>query len=128
MSPTLILTLAGGGFIGFGLAASVRPTRMAAFTDLTLGSPTARADFVATYGGFQIGFGIFLLACATKGWLQPGLWAALAALAGFALLRLLAILLHRGRVWSSIWFALGLELFGVGLCVWGLTRLAPWPT
>ena len=124
MSPALILALAGVGFIGFGLAASLRPTSMAALTDITLSSPTARVDFVATYGGFQIGFGIFLLVGAGRGWLEPGLWAALAALAGFASLRLLAILLHPGRVWSSIWFALGLELVGAGLCAWGLTRLA----
>jgi hypothetical protein len=126
MSPALILILAGLGFIGFGLAYAIRPARMAALTDLTLTSPTARADFVATYGGFQIGFGVFLLACAMNGsWVEPGLWAAVAALAGFASLRALAILLHRGRVRSSIWLGLGLELFGLGLGVWGLTRLDP---
>ena len=97
---------------------------MAALTDLTLTSPTARADFVATYGGFQIGFGVFLLVCAGKShWVEPGLWATVAALAGFASARALAILLHRGRVRSSIWLGLGLELLGLGLGAWGLTRL-----
>ena len=54
------------GFVGFGCAYALRPTRMAALTELTLPSPTARADFIATYGGFQIGFGVFLLASAGK--------------------------------------------------------------
>jgi hypothetical protein len=121
MSPVLILILAGVGFIGFGLAYALRPARMAALTDLDLTSPTARVDFVATYGGFQIGFGMFLLACAGKvAWLEPGLWATVAALAGFASLRALSILLHRGRVRRSIWFGLGLELLGLSLCAWGL--------
>ena len=124
MSPTLILILVGVGFIGFGVAYALRPAPMAALTDLTLTSPTALADFVATYGGFQIGFGVFLLACARRAsWLEPGLWAAVAALAGFASLRLLAILRHRGRVRSSIWFGLGLELVGLGLGLWGIARL-----
>jgi hypothetical protein len=124
MSPALILMLAGVAFIGFGVAYALRPGRMAALTDLTLTSPTAIADFVATYGGFQIGFGIFLLACARReSWHEPGLWATLAALAGFASVRLLAILRYRGRVRSSIWFGLGLELLGLGLGAWGLTRL-----
>jgi hypothetical protein len=124
MSPPLILILAGVGFIGFGAAYALRPGRMAALTDLTLTSPTAIADFVATYGGFQIGFGVFLLACAGRAsWHEPGLWATVAALAGFASLRLLAILRHRGRVRSAIWFALGLELLGLALGSWGIVRL-----
>jgi len=126
MSPTLILILAGVGFIGFGVAYALRPARMAALTDLTLTSPTAIADFVATYGGFQIGFGVFLLACARRAsWHEPGLWATVAALAGFGSLRLLAILRHGGRVRSSIWFGLGLELLGLALGAWGLIRLEP---
>ena len=124
VSPALILILAGVAFIGFGVAYALRPGRMAALTDLTLTSPTARADFVATYGGFQIGFGVFLLVAAGKpAWVEPGLWAAVAALAGFASLRALVVLLHRGRVRSSVWLGLGLELFGLGLGLWGLSRL-----
>ena len=113
--PALILILAGVGFVGFGIAYAVAPDRMAALTDLSLPSPTARADFVATYGGFQIGFGLLLLACARDGaWVEPGLWAVVAALAGFATLRALTLL--RG----SIWFGLALELVGVALALLGL--------
>ena len=124
MSPALVLILAGVGFISFGSAYALLPARMAALTELPLPSPTARTDFIATYGGFQIGFGVFLLACVRRAsWQEPGLWAAVAALAGFASLRLLAILVHRGRVRSSIWFGLVLELLGLALSAWGLARL-----
>ena len=124
--PSLVLVLIGAGFIGFGAAYALRPDRMAALTDLTLTSPTAHADFVATYGGFQIGFGLFLLACAREvTWHAPGLWAAVAALGGFASFRALAMLLHRGRVRGSVRFGLGLELFGVALSLWALTKVSP---
>ena len=122
--PWFVLLLAALGFVGFGAAYALWPVRMAGLTDLAIPTPTARADFIATYGGFQIGFGVFLLACSRDaGWLEPGLWAATAALVGFASLRGLAILMSGGRVRRSIWFGLALELVGVALNVWALGRV-----
>ncbi|HEX6434151.1 MAG TPA: DUF4345 family protein [Gemmatimonadales bacterium] len=119
--PTVVLFLTGIGFLGFGAAAALSPSRTAAFTQLLLPTPTARTDFAATYGGFQLGFGLFLIACTqTQGWIEPGLWAAVAALAGFAVVRVLGILLAGGRVHWGIWFALALELVGTALNLWGL--------
>lgn len=123
-APSLILMLAGVGFVGFGVAYAAWPTRMAGLTDVTLTSPTARADFTATYGGFQIGFGIFLLACTRDDhWVEAGLWAVIASLGGFAGLRGLVMLLHGGRVRRSVWFALGLELAGLVLSTWALAQV-----
>jgi hypothetical protein len=94
---------------------------MAAITDLVLPTPSARADFAATYGGFQLGFGVFLVVCArTPAWTEPGLWAGSAALAGFAALRTAGIFSARGRVKSAIWVGLGLEVLGLALNLWGL--------
>jgi hypothetical protein len=123
---SLILLLAGAGFVGFGVAYVLRPDRMAALTDLSLPSPTARADFLATYGGFQIGFGLFLLACAMDAqWLEPGLWATVAALGGFATVRLMTLVAHRARVRSTIWVGLALEVSGVALGILGLVLEHP---
>ena len=120
--PALVLLFAGVGFVGFGAAYVLRPDRMASLTDLSLPSPTARADFIATYGGFQIGFGVFLLRCAADAaWVEPGLWATVAALGGFASCRAVAAARLRWGVRGSIWFGLALELFGVTL---GLLALA----
>jgi hypothetical protein len=118
---TAILLLTGIGFLGFGAAAALLPGHAAAWTQLVLPTPSARADFAATYGGFQIGFGLFLVACTrTGGWLEPGLWAAVAALSGFGLVRLLGILRAGGRVHPVIWFALALEVAGSVLNWWAL--------
>lgn len=125
-AQALVLVLTGAGFVGFGAAYALRPDRMAALTDLTLPSPTARADFVATYGGLQLGVGLFLLACARRAaWIEPGLWAVVAGLAGLASLRTLTILRHRGRVRSTIWLGLGLELLGLTLGLAGLFAFGP---
>jgi hypothetical protein len=121
---TAILFLTGVGFFGFGAAAALSPVRTAAWTQLRLPTASARADFAATYGGFQIGFGAFLVACTqTQGWIEPGLWAAVAALAGFAVVRVLGILRAGGRVHWGIWFALALEVTGTGLNLWASQRV-----
>ncbi len=119
-----ILALTGLGFIGFGAAAALRPARAAAVTQLSLPTASARADFAATYGGFQVGFGVFLLVCTRmRGWHEPGLWAAVAALAGFAIVRGIGILRARGRVIRAIWFGLGLEVAGLLLNLWAVAHL-----
>lgn len=120
--PWLILLLGGLGFLGFGIAYTLFPARMGDFTDVGPSTSTARADFMATYGGLQVGFGVFLLACARAAdWLEPGLWAATACLTGLASVRTLGIALGRARVRWSIWFGLALETVGAGLSAWGLS-------
>jgi hypothetical protein len=114
--PSLILVATGIGFVLFGGAYALWPTPMARFTDVELPTSSARADFAATYGGFQLGFGCFLLICAsTTGWIKPGLVAAAAALAGFAGVRSLGIVTKRGPLSRTIWIALGIELTGLAL-------------
>jgi hypothetical protein len=122
--PRIVLWLSAAGFLGFGLAFALWPVPMAGITEIPLPTPTARIDYGATYGGFQLGFGIFLVICARRaGWLEPGLWAAAAALAGFASIRLLGVVLQDGPVATPIYVGLALELSGVGLNVWALRRL-----
>jgi hypothetical protein len=123
-APAAVLLLAGLGFVGFGAAYAVRPRAMGALTDVVPETPSGLADFLATYGGFQIGFGVFLLGCLRAGLVAPGLWAATAALGGFAALRVVGILVAGGRVKRSIWAGLGIEIVGIALNLWGLARLS----
>jgi hypothetical protein len=97
---------------------------MAGMTDLRLPSATARVDFAATYGGFELGFGAFLLLCLRRpAWVEAGLWAGLFALGGFAAVRLLSLLVNDSPVRAVILVALALELSGVLLNGWALERL-----
>jgi hypothetical protein len=119
--PYIILALTGAGFVGFGLAFSLWPVAMAQLMDIQLPTDTARSDFAATYGGFELGFGIFLLSCLRRPiWLEPGLWAGALSLAGFAAVRLMNLALSSGPVRPAIYFALGLEVTGTLLNSWGL--------
>jgi hypothetical protein len=124
-APTIILLLGGLAFVGFAVACILWPTRMAAPRDLALATPTARADFLATYGGFQLGVGVFLIvSAAIPAWTHPGLWAILMALTGFASLRMLGITLARGQVRRSMWLALALEVGGICAAGWALSQPA----
>ena len=121
--PSMILQLGGLAFVGFGIACTLWPARLAGPRDLALATTTARTDFMATYGGFQVGFGIFLLASAgSPAGTRTGLWAVLAALVGFASFRAVGILLARGRVRRSMWLALAIELGGTSAAAWGLAQ------
>jgi hypothetical protein len=123
--PTAILFLAGIGFVGFGLAYAIAPVRMAALTQVAVPTGTARADFTATYGGLQLGIGVFLLLCTrTPAWTIPGLWAALTTMGGFAALRILGILRAHGRLGAAIWIALAIEILGVALTLIALQLAA----
>ena len=120
----IILGLTGFAFIGFGAAFALWPAPMAAMTELGLATSTALVDFAATYGGFQLGFGTFLLLCLRRQtWVEAGLWAGLLALGGFGAVRVLTLLASGAPVRPVIFVALSIELGGVLLNGWALARL-----
>ncbi len=124
MPARIILSLVGLAFVGFGLAFTLWPLPMAHLVEIVLPTPTARIDFVATYGGFEIGFGVFLLVCARRSeWLAPGLWASAAALAGFAALRLHGLVFAAGPAARPVFVGLALEIAGFTASVLALRQV-----
>ena len=106
-----VLALTSLGFLSFGLGYAIWPMAMASLTEIPLPTPTARIDFAATYGGLQLGFGLFLLICTRRsGWTEPGLWAAVAALSGLVVIRLASLAAVGGHPTRPIWVGLALEL------------------
>ncbi|HEY7634812.1 MAG TPA: DUF4345 family protein [Gemmatimonadales bacterium] len=121
--PRAILWLLAFGFAGFGAAYACWPMAMASLTDISLPSATARVDFMATYGGFQLGFAVFLAWCARRGqWIRVGLLAAGWALLGFASLRGLGIALNGGTVSLGLYGGLAMEVVGTALAFWAARR------
>jgi len=107
--PRLVLAAAAVLFAAFGLAFAVAPYRLAATVDLTLPTTTATTDFIATYGGFEIGFAVFLFVCLVRPErVRLGLLASGWAVAGFATSRGAAILLL-GNVKPVMYYALAFE-------------------
>jgi len=117
-----ILWLLAVGFAAFGAGYAFWPTAMASLTDISLPSASARVDFMATYGGFQLGFATFLGWCATRGLTRIGLLAAGWALLGFGSVRLLGILMNGGVVGLGLYAGLAMEVTGMLLAFWGAKR------
>jgi hypothetical protein len=95
--PRLVLGAAAVLFAGIGLLFTVAPHRTAAMVDIALPTNTATIDFVATYGGFEIGFAIFLFWCLMRPErVRPGLLAAGCAVAGFGVTRAIGMVAMGG--------------------------------
>jgi hypothetical protein len=95
--PRVVLAAAAVLFAAFGLAFAVAPHRLAETVDITLPTNTATIDFVATYGGFEIGFAIFLFYCLMRPErVRVGLLASGWAVAGFAVTRAIGLLVVGG--------------------------------
>ena len=121
--PRAVLWLTALTFLGLGAASTFGPLAMASMVEIGLPNSTARVDFAATYGGFELGFGAFLLLCLRRSWVEPGLWAGAIALTGFATVRLLTLLGSDAPVRPVIHLALALEIVGVILNAWALKGL-----
>ena len=97
MFPKLVLGLAAVLLTGLGVLFAVAPHWTAGTVDIALPTNTATIDFIATYGGFQIGFGIFLFTClARPERVRLGLLASGYAVAGFGVTRALGLLVLGG--------------------------------
>ena len=127
--PTILLWAGTLGFLAVGLAFLLWPIPMGQLVDIPIATPTARADFAATYGGFEIGFGLFLSICARRtGAIRTGLVALGLALAGFALGRTHGIVFSGGSPRPIIYWVLALEAAGAILsfaALWHLNRSSP---
>jgi len=118
-----VLALTGVVFAVIGAGFLVAPSSWAEWVGIVLPSPLARIDLRATYGGFDLAFGAFLVACARRAaWLRPGLWACGLALAGFAAGRIIGMVVE-GAVPAKMLGLLAVELSLSVLSFVALARL-----
>ena len=95
--PRAVLAVAAILFTGLGVLFAVAPHWTAATVDISLPTNTATIDFIATYGGFQLGFGIFLFTCLRRPErIRLGLLASGCAVAGFGVTRAIGLLVLGG--------------------------------
>jgi Domain of unknown function (DUF4345) len=117
------LILAAIVFVLVGLGFLIAPVSWASVVEIALPTATARTDLRATYGGFDLGFGVFLGLCAARAeWIRAGLVALCLAGAGFGGGRLLGIVVEGSASPLMGAFAV-LELATTGLALLLLRRL-----
>jgi uncharacterized protein YjeT (DUF2065 family) len=115
-ASALLLIVIGLGFL-------LLPVQWAAAVEIGVPTPTARTDLRATYGGFDIGVGVFLALCARRAeWIRPGLVAIALVGAGYGGGRLFGILAE-GTASTPMLVFLGLEAVLVALAVHALRQL-----
>ena len=119
----ILLLLGALVFIFIGVVFLAAPVEWGRVVQIELPTPMARTDLRATYGGFDLGFGIFLGLCAfRREWHRPGLAAAAIALAGFGLARSFGMLMEGTA--SPLMMSLAVaELSGSGAAFLSYRRL-----
>ena len=111
-------------FAFFGATSMLAPNFIAALADINLPTATARIDFAATYGGFELGMAAFLAFCTLNhDRVRLGLLATAFCITGFALTRSIGIILANGEVRLILYLVLAFELSGLTLSFWAARRV-----
>jgi len=90
--PRLVLALAGFGFLAFGIWLVLDPVGGLAKVGIAGSTNAGVIELRSFYGGFEVGLGAFLLACARQPeWQRPGLWLVILGNGCIGLTRLAGI-------------------------------------
>ncbi len=110
-------------YLALGAWLLARPQGLAA-VGVDASTPPARTELRATYGGLELGLGLFLAWCllGDVGRLRAGLWAAALTIGGFGAGRLVGLVVDRPpeRVFLAL---LAVEVLGVVAAAAALARL-----
>ena len=117
---TLISALVFGGI---GFACLFFPENVANGLGMALTTPTAIIDFRATYGGFLLSLGFFFVYCLfNKTFLRVGLILQAVSLSGFALGRIVGLVLDGMPKMILIYFLIA-EIVGAFLAVYAFLKI-----
>ena len=101
----VVITIAGLGFLGFGIVLLCWPDMALPGLGIKALSDQAQAEIRAMYGGLEIGLGVLLLTCFSSERQIFGLQLSLASYGGLGIARLLSMLAI-GVATPFLWVAL----------------------
>ena len=105
----VILTIAGLGFVAFGVIFLCWPDMVLPGVGIQAMQPQAQAEIRAMYGGLELGLGILLLSCFAPSRQHFGLQLSLASYGGLGLARAISMLTV-GVATPFLWTALIWEI------------------
>jgi len=120
----VVITIAGLGFIGFGIILLCWPDMALPGVGIQALSAQAQVEVRAMYGGLELGLGVLLLTCFAPEKQRFGLQLSLASYGGLGLARSLSMLVI-GVTTPFLWFALAWEGVIAGLALVALTGKKP---
>ncbi len=104
----VILTIAGLGFLGFGIVFLCWPEMMLPSVGIQAIGDQAQVEIRSMYGGLELGLGVLLLSCFSAERQRFGLQVCLASYGGLGLARLFCMVVI-GVATPFLWFALTWE-------------------
>lgn len=107
----IVLGCFGIVFLGFGLAGVFTPEDIAKQINFVVELPAAKMEFMATYGGFFLGIGAFMLYC-LKGNVELGLISVVFTMGAIFSTRMIGYAVYGGADELQITYAVA-ELFSV---------------
>lgn len=118
---TLYLALNALLYLLLGAWCALKPGETSSSIGFSLINPQGVAEFIAVYGGLELGLGVFFMISALSGPLRPaGVLMAVCLYGGIVALRCYAIIRHGSDIQSG-WYLLMLE---GALLVWAGTLYA----
>jgi Domain of unknown function (DUF4345) len=119
------LRVAAVALIVIGVGFLVVPVGWASIVEIVLPTAMARTDLRATYGGFDLGIGVFLWLCALRPeWTKPGVVALALGATGYGGGRLLGIFVEREAHPLMVLFVV-IETATALFALYALRRLPP---
>lgn len=116
----IVLALTSLMHLGFGIAYTFWPVKMASLTKYELTAPLAVTEMRAFYGGLELGLAVFLGICAIRtDWIIPGLTATVLIYGGIIVARSIGMALDSStnRFLLKIIAVEALTCFLAGLCL-----------
>ena len=121
MNATLFLRIIAAILLVFGVMYLLSPMTLASKADISA-TASGMTDIRATYGGFQIGFALFLFwACTWENYIKPALIATLVIFASVGAARLFGVIVD-GELSGFNQIGLAFEIFLTVACVVFLTQ------
>lgn len=121
---TIVITIAGLGFVGFGIVFLCWPEVMLPSIGIVTPDPQSQIEIRAMYGGLELGLGILLLSCFAAERQRFGVQLSLASYGGLGVARALSMTVM-GVASPFLWFALIWEAVIAGLALIALRNQKP---